>query len=313
MSPSILITGATGFLGRSAARYFHSLGFSVYGCCRTNLCDLDPEFLSYFTQLKSCNSLSIDFLASYKTSFQYILHAFGISSVLNSFTKPDESFSSTVLSLYSILEFVRLYNCDAIVLYPSSAAVYGSCSDLPLSLNHTLNPVSPYGFHKSIAESLLRQYADLYNIRTICVRFFSIYGIGLQKQLLWDVCNKCLAYQQLQFYGEGIETRDWINIADVLNLIFHLFQSPVLSASPFLLINGATGIRTSNAELISLVTQRFDPIPSFSFTGDSRPGDPKYYWADITSLQQIGWSPSVDLHSAIAGYVEWFKEYSESS
>ena len=96
---------------------------------------------------------------------------------------------------------------------------------------------------------------------------------------------------------------------ETLNLITHLFHLPFNTSSSFLLINGATGIRTPNAQLISLVTQNFDPNPSFSFTGNLRPGDPKYYWADISSLRQIGWSPRIDLITGISGYVKWFKDF----
>lgn len=308
MVPNILITGVTGFLGRSAAAYFSSLGYSVYGISRANISDFDPEFLSLFSDIKCSHTLSIDFLLSFNVEFKYILHASGNSSVSESFLKPEISFNSTVNSLFIVLEFMRLYNQNACLLYPSSAAVYGASLDSPLLPSQQPNPVSPYGFHKCIAESLLQQYSSLFNLRTICVRFFSIYGIGLRKQLIWDVCNKCLSADNIEFYGEGTETRDWICIDDALHLISKLFNSYTSYSSRFILVNGASGIRTTNSDLIALITSFFDPQPTFCFNGVSRPGDPKYYWADMSAVKAFRWSPNFSLSDGISAYVSWFKE-----
>ena len=117
---------------------------------------------------------------------------------------------------------MRLYAKDSQLVIPSSAAVYGQKNEKSISVHDVLNPVSPYGNHKRICETLSKFYSNYYKLRISIIRLFSLYGPGLKKQLLWDACNKIYSGDQI-YSGTGLEKRDWIYIEDAINLILLAF------------------------------------------------------------------------------------------
>src|SRR4030095_13057401 len=78
----------------------------------------------------------------------------------------------------------------AILIYPSSAAVYGVVKQAPIGESSPIAPVSPYGLHKAMAEELCSTQSKHFGLRCAIVRFFSVYGPGSRKQLLWDLAQK---------------------------------------------------------------------------------------------------------------------------
>jgi len=229
--------------------------------------------------------------------------------VSDSVAHPHEDFDNTVNTLLATLEYIRLYNKKAKLIYPSSAAVYGLKKDRPIKENHKLNPVSPYGFHKEIAEELITSYHKNFKVKAGIIRFFSLYGNGLKKQLLWDACNKFSASgKEVTFFGTGEETRDWIHIDDAVRLIFEVSKNN----RNFLLLNGASGERVMISEVINLIAREFED-KKVVFNGESRKGDPKYYHADIKKAVSIGWQPDISFKNGIKDYVNWFRNSSPLS
>src|SRR6185312_5873943 len=119
--------------------------------------------------------------------------------------------------------FLRCYCPQATLVVPSSAAVYGAVRQIPINESGPRNPISPYGVHKKIAEDLCYSYARHFGARIALVRFFSVYGAGLRKQLLWDACNK-LVVGDGRFGGHGNEVRDWLHIEDAARLLIAAAQ-----------------------------------------------------------------------------------------
>ena len=85
----------------------------------------------------------------------------------------------------------------------SSAAVYGPGHEGPIGEDARLDPASPYGCHKLVMELLCRSYARSFGVSIVLLRLFSVYGEGLQKQLLWDLCSKLARNRCGQLGGLG--------------------------------------------------------------------------------------------------------------
>ena len=112
---------------------------------------------------------------------------------------------------------MRVYNPKAQLIYPSSPAVQGEHTNTPIKEDYVGKPASPYGYHKKIVEDLCQSYSEKYSLKISVVRLFSVYGNGLKKQLLWDAYNKIrYSSKEVEFWGTGEETRDFIHIEDVL-------------------------------------------------------------------------------------------------
>jgi nucleoside-diphosphate-sugar epimerase len=99
----------------------------------------------------------------------------GAYGFIGRFHDPVQDFPRTVQTTMDVLEFARLYFPTSKIVIPSSAAVYGVVDQLPIVEDAPQQPVSPYGFHKRIAEELARSYASFFGIQTAIIRFFSVY------------------------------------------------------------------------------------------------------------------------------------------
>lgn len=302
-SKTVLITGVAGFIGRNAAKFFNRKGWKVIG---TSLEKLKKEdYKKMGVEEYYCGKITKNLLLRIKVTPDLIIHCAGSGSVSLSLEKPKEDFEMNVGSLLEVLEFMRLKKSVARLVYPSSAAVYGQKNNSPIKESGSLNPVSPYGFHKKIAEDICESYSKNFNLNISIVRFFSVYGNDIQKQLLWDACKKILgAKKEVIFFGTGEETRDWIHVNDVGNLFLSLKKSK----NRFEILNGASGKSTTIKKTLEIVLKEYGKSLKIIFNHVTKKGDPKYYWGDINKASALGWKPKVKLAEGIKSFVNNFKK-----
>ena len=176
----ILITGVNGFIGSHCYDYFSENGYQVFGIDR-NFCN-KPNCIK--------GTVSFENLCSFNIVFDYIIHLAGSGTISEVFRSPMEEFYKTVESTKELLKFIDDISSKTKIIYSSSAAVYGDGYKLPIKESSLVNPFSVYGEHKVLVESLLQQDNIKNNRQHIIIRFFSVYGEGLKKQVLWDTCNR---------------------------------------------------------------------------------------------------------------------------
>ena len=303
MSQTILITGGFGFLGRSVANHFKQLGCRVVGIGRGQW-GAEEALIHGFDRWINASVL-LSSLMNLHESFDIVVHCAGNGSVGYSLENPLQDFFKTVQTTAELLEYLRLTNSKSTLVYPSSAAVYGAKNDTPIKETDSLNPISPYGYHKRIVEEMLESYSRNYGIKVAVIRFFSIYGPGLTKQLLWDASMKFRASTsgEANFWGTGEETRDWISSTEAAELIAAVSKSSDL----FTLINGATGIRVTVRKTLNILQDLLGSDKQIVFNNIVREGDPRYYHADISHALALGWESSIPLQEGVSNYVKWLK------
>ena len=217
-------------------------------------------------------------------------------------TAPYSDFNRTVATTAAILEFVRVNCPEAVLIYPSSAAVYGVAARLPTAEDSTLHPASAYGVHKRCSEDLVIGHARLFGIRAAIIRLFSVYGEHFRKQLLWDACRR-IRDNETTFFGTGSETRDFLHVSDAAKLIV---TSVTYASAACPIVNGGTGISASIKQVLTDLFDLLGRSDKPSFDGSQRPGDPRDYRADITRASEWGWSPKIALSDGLRGYVSWY-------
>ncbi len=298
---NILITGAYGFLGRNTAKQFKNAGHGVVGMGHGKW---DRDAYSQWG-LDEWHETTITFeaLLNINKKFDLIVHCGGSGSVGFSYENPYEDFRKSVQSTLDILEYIRLQNPGCKFIYPSSPAVQGNLGNIRIKEEMAAVPISPYGFHKKMAEELCLSYHNNYNIQIGIIRFFSIYGNGLQKQLLWDACKKIQESDSVTFFGTGKETRDWIHISDATNLI----ECVSKNLTGFDVINGGGGQSTSIETIIKLLCKYFQKPVDINFNGHVKAGDPTHFWADTSKALALGWTPTMKIEDGLKDYLEYFK------
>lgn len=304
----ILITGANGFIGRYVAKFYSNLSYNVIGIGHGKW--EKQEWVSWgISDWFECE-INVQSLAKYAENSFAIIHCAGGSSVPNSFLNPFVDYNKTLSPLVSIFEYITSCSPLTKLIYLSSAAVYGSVSKLPILESSNLNPVSPYGLHKKMAEELCAFYANIFNISVSVIRFFSVYGVGLKKQLLWDSCQKILN-NNTNFFGTGLEVRDWLHIEDAVNLIDYALK---FASKNCPVVNGGFGEGVENIKLLNEIFLLLNHSDTPKFIGSARIGDPNAFVADINLAKNWGWVPKINWHDGVSEYVKWFRKvYCDSS
>ena len=153
-------------------------------------------------------------------------------------------------------------------------------------------------------EMLCQSNIRNYGMRIAIVRLFSVYGAGLEKQLLWELCSKLRSNPGVvTLGGTGQELRDWIHISDVVRLLETLTTN---QNSP-LVVNGGTGAGVPVQEITKLVCSSWGQEARIEFSGQQRPGDPDVLVADVSLSRKFGFSPATSLGDGIEQVVSWFK------
>ncbi len=294
----LLIIGSEGFIGRNAVSYFLSKDWEVTGC------DIvyTPSGNNYpYIKL---DAFSLDYTSTFnQSSYDFCLNAAGSANVGFSFENPELDFNSNVYAVHKMLNAIRLYNPGCKLVNLSSAAVYGNSDQIPIREDTRLQPLSPYGWHKLMAENLCKEYNQLYNVNNCNLRIFSAYGPHLKKQLFWDLYYKAKADTSLMF-GTGEETRDFIFIEDILQVIELIVQKGEFCAEVYNVANGQEQRVRTAAELFYA---RFKPRQKVIFNQQVRLGDPVRWQADIAKIKGLGYQQTVSFEEGITQYVAWLQ------
>ncbi len=294
----ILVIGSEGFIGRHALTAFQQQGWQVAGC------DIVYTALSDHYEYHRVDAFSMDYHEVIR-QFQpdVCLNASGSASVAFSFEHPTLDFNSNVVAVQRQLEAIRKEKADCHYLHLSSAAVYGNPSELPVAEQAKGAPMSPYGFHKQVSETLITEYARLFDLKATIFRIFSAYGRELRKQLFWDIYQKIRARPEvLILSGTGQETRDFIHVADVCQALGLVIRQPEKGTG---IINVANGKAVSIHEAVQTFLTYNSPGTRLEFNGQRRIGDPLYWEADIQRLKNLGYRTSVPLTDGLSQVADW--------
>lgn len=316
MSDVAWVTGAKGFIGRHVARGLAARGYLVAGLGHGAWGPMEASGWGVAHWINGeISAGNLGKLAELTGLPVVIAHLAGGSSVGMAIQQPREDFVRTVASTAELLDWVRSFSLNTALIAASSAAVYGDGHDAPIGEEVAPRPLSPYGQHKLMMESLFRSYGMTYGVRSVLVRLFSVYGPGLTKQLLWDSCMKLRADDSvLKLGGSGQELRDWVYVEDVAQVLCGLAQ---LASTAAPVVNVGTGQGTAISQVASVLCRAWRevvpgaPIP-VSFDGRTRAGDPFALVARVDALGRMGLECRHSVDTGVHEYVQWFDRYRKS-
>ena len=293
----ILIIGSKGFIGSHCVSHFEKQ-HDVWQC------DVVVDYVNKKYFLLDTTNASYDEVFE-NQNFDFCINCSGAASVPDSMKNPQRDFSLNVANVFKQLDAIRKHNPKCKYINLSSAAVYGNPNYLPIDEEHPLAPISPYGDHKKMAEEICQEFYDKYDIGSCSLRVFSAYGPGLQKQLFWDLYTKALNRIEVQLYGTGNESRDFIFISDLVVAIDLVMQKSEFKHD---IINIANGTEIKIGDAVRDFYQILNPKVKVIFGGEERPGDPINWVANIEKLKKMGYSNSVSMLEGLENYIQWVKE-----
>ena len=285
MVEKVLILGSNGFIGSNLKTWFQGKGYTVLIVNRL-------EFSDYKKLLDAviCSNVIINCIGSAGVGFSY--------------SNTSNDFESNMGIVRKVLELLREYSLNNVkFINLSSAAVYGNPSSVPVTELDETKPLSPYGYHKLMAELLLKEYNQCFGLNTLSLRIFSAYGNGQKKLLLWDLHQKIQnSNGNLVLFGTGKESRDFIHIEDIAQQIILAIDHADFDGGA---INVANGVEVEISEVVELYQRYYPQKFNYEFNGEERLGDPKNWCADMSMMRNWDYQSRVGIEQGIKNYINW--------
>ena len=224
----ILVVGGAGYIGSHILKRFKNTNYTIEILDNLSTGYKDNT-LGY--PLHNCDLADKNQLHSIiqKGKYDLVMHFASFINVGESFINPKKYYENNVTNTQNLLNCM-VQNKILNFIFSSSAAVYGEPESIPISEEHTINPVNPYGQTKAIVEGILKDYDSAYGLKSICLRYFNACGahldgsIGEQHKPETHLIPLILQaasgrIENIAIYGEDYPTKDGTCIRDYIHVM----------------------------------------------------------------------------------------------
>ena len=319
----ILLTGAAGFIGHHTAIRLLERGDHVTGI--DNLNDYYPVSLKHdrlaiaerydsfqFTRLDIGEPDLFSVVGEAVSDVDVILHLAAQAGVRYSLENPYTYVHSNVMGQVAVMELAARLPKRPPVVYASSSSVYGMSTQAPFCETARADqPISIYAATKRAAEMLAHVYQDTHGIRSTGLRFVTVYGrYGRPDMAPWLFTDAILQGRTIDVFNNGEMQRDFTHVSDIVSGVVAAVDRAIDRSLPLEPVYNLGNNRPVHLDrFISAIEtaagrkaqKNFKPKP---------PGDVTITSADISLAQRdLGFSPSTDIETGMADFVDWFKIY----
>jgi UDP-glucose 4-epimerase len=304
-----LVTGAAGFVGRHLMDALLARGIRVNAI--DNFSCSSPRALdAYRGRIRFVRGDIRDAAAVSRAmrGADTVFHLAAIRSVARSVEDPVLAHSVNATGALILLEESARRRVRRFVV-TSTSAVYGSAVARRQREDGRLEPISPYGAAKLVAEHYARCYLLQRGLAYTAVRIFNVYGPRQNPETKYSlvvpgVLSRILAGKAPVIDGTGRQTRDFVYIGDVVDALLRAAASPRAVGQVYNLGSGrATSVRDIVSGLLRITRSPLKPA-----YGPRRPGDPDRTCADVSkAARQLGWRPRTPLNEGLKKVVQWAK------
>ncbi len=291
----ILVTGGAGFIGKYLVRSLLEKDYLV--TIFDNFSNSTKDSISSLVDIgvkviEGDITKPLDIQNATKDQ-DMVIHLAAQISVLESTRNPSETFRVNVDGTRNVLAACEKNHVKKLVA-ASSAAVYGESSpDVKLTEESKKNPISPYGESKVRMEQEIKQFVIEHNMDYVILRFSNIFGIGQSSEyvgVITKFMKRITQVSPLEIFGNGLQTRDFVAIDDVINSIHNAIQYGKSGT-----YNIASGKAVTIKELAELIVLLSGKKLEMRYTA-AKKGDINYSQADISlAKKDLGYSPKFKL------------------
>jgi UDP-glucuronate 4-epimerase len=261
----------------------------------------NPNFRLYKTDIRDAESLRKVFADG---EFDAIVHLAAWAGVRPSLLNPKLYTKVNVNGTLNLLEMAKEFNIKQFV-FGSSSSVYGINSKIPFSEDDKIGqPISPYAATKAAGELLCHTFAHLYDIRTICLRFFTVYGARQRPDLAIHKFSKLITEEKpIPVFGDGTTRRDYTYIDDIIEGVRAAID---YDKSNYEIFNLGESETIELSRLIELLEKSLGKKAIIE-RKEMQPGDVPVTFADISkSRELLNYNPQTKIEDGIPKFVEWF-------
>ena len=308
----ILVTGGAGFIGSHIVDRLLDEGFKVR--VLDNLSTGEKKNLAQHQNNKSFQFIegdirNFDLVKNTVKGVDAVFHEAALVSVTRSVENPLLSNEINVTGTVNLLKACVDAHVKRFV-YASSCAVYGDTETLPNHENLAPKPLSPYAVEKLAAEKYAKVFHNVYGLETVSLRYFNVYGprqkYGPYSGVISIVINRLLENKPPIICGDGEQTRDFINVKDVV-------EANMLALSKRKAVGEVFNISTGEATTINKLTETIQKIMGKTSLkpvhAEPRPGDIKHSYGDITKARRnLEYEPKVQLEKGLSELVKWYSK-----
>lgn len=312
---NILVTGGAGFIGSHLVERLLNEGdwqitvvdnfndFYSPEAKRANV----SAFLSHqnFTlrEIDICDAENLREVFA-ETEFDVIVHLAARAGVRPSLSEPKLYAETNINGTLNLLELAREFAVEQFV-FGSSSSVYGINSKVPFAEDDKISqPISPYAATKAAGELLCHTYSHLYPIRTVCLRFFTVYGARQRPDLAIHKFARLISDNQpIEMFGDGTTRRDYTFVDDIIQGVRAAID---YRETPHEIFNLGESDTVELCELITLLEKNLDKKAVIE-RKPMQPGDVPQTFADITKARKLlDYNPTTKIEEGIRKFVEWF-------
>lgn len=304
----ILVTGGAGFIGSHVVDRFVADGHAVVVVDnlstgrRTNL---NPGIAAFY-ELDIQDTAAIeDVFATHEP--EAVSHQAALANVRESMNEPVRYAATNLLGSIVLLEAARRHNCQHFIYASTGGAVYGEPQFLPVTEDHPVNPLDPYGASKHAVEHYLFLYQHNYGLTYTVLRYPNVYGPRQDPYGEAGVVAIFTAAMQagrpVTINGSGEQQRDFLYVGDVAAA-----NALALTQRACGIYNLGTGVGTSINQLFTHLQAviGYTQAPHY---GPAKPGEVFQIYTDASKAQhELGWSPRYDLRTGLQAVVESFTQ-----
>jgi len=308
----ILVTGGAGFIGSNLVERLLALqhGVAVVDefndfydprIKRANLAAVQKDIALHEADIRDADTVT---RIVREGGFDSIIHLAARAGVRPSIKQPKLYIETNIEGTFNLLEAARLAGVPRFIS-ASSSSVYGVLKTAPFREDMCLNQtISPYAATKLAAEQLCSNYSHLYGMRTINLRFFTVYGPRQRPDLaIHKFTKSILEGKPIDQYGDGSTRRDYTYIDDVLQGVVACLDYDKQLCDVFNLGENQT---TTLAELIALIERTLGQTAIVKRLPE-QPGDVPLTYADISKARELlNYRPATKIADGIPKFVDWF-------
>src|SRR5262245_38739780 len=241
--------------------------------------------------------------------FDCVVHLAARAGVRPSLENPLGYENTNVRGTYVLLEAARNNGVKKFI-FGSSSSVYGTNSRVPFSEDDPIsNPISPYAATKIAGEAACHAYSHLYEMKVICLRFFTVYGARQRPDLAIHKFARLISQERpIPMFGDGTTRRDYTYIDDIIS---GLLAALKFEASNFEIFNLGESQTVELRELVALLEKALGKVAAIDYQ-PLQAGDVPVTYADISKARTLlGYAPLTQIEEGIERFVKWFKQQND--